>query len=150
MFTPACRAVPKSFSTSLTVGLPPRAEIEGAGSLQGVGRLANIDYGPAALTLQYHPMRGGRIDPYVGAGVAYMLVTNTQDGLMLDCEVENDFGTALQAGVNIGVTEKFGVYVDVKKAFLTTQATGTVFGQETVADVVLDPFVISAGASFSF
>lgn len=69
---------------------------------------------------------------------------------MLDCEVENDFGAALQAGVNVAVNEKVGVFVDAKKAFLTTQAVGTFNGLEAVADVVMDPLVVSAGASVSF
>lgn len=144
------RYVADQFAVSLTIGLPPRAEIDGAGAFQGVGRLANVDYGPAALTMQYHPLRGKRFDPYIGAGFAYMLITNTQDGLMQNVEVENDFGAALQAGVNVSVNEKVGMFVDVKKAFLTTQAVGTVFGQDAVADVVMDPLVVSAGASVTF
>lgn len=144
------RYVANQFAISATIGAPPRAEINAAGSLEGTGRLANVDYGPAALTMQYHPFRGQRIDPYIGAGVAYMIITNTQDGLMRDCEVENDFGTALQAGVNFSMNNNVGVYVDVKKAFLTTRAAGTVNGFAAVADVVMDPLVISAGASFSF
>ena len=144
------RYVADQFAASLTIGPPPRAEIDAGGTLNGVGRLANVDYGPAALTLQYHPFRGKRVDPYVGAGFAYMLVTNTQDGVFQNVEVENDLGAALQAGVNISVTDRYGVYFDVKKAFLTTQATGTFNGFDAVADVVMDPLVISAGASLSF
>jgi len=144
------RYVADQFALSVTVGLPPRVEIDAAGSLQGVGRLANVDYGPAAMTLQYHPFRGKRVDPYIGAGFAYMLITNTQDGAMQNVEVENDFGAALQAGVNVSVTEKVGVFVDVKQAYLTTRATGTFNGFDAVADVVMDPLVISAGASLTF
>ena len=144
------RYVADQFAASLTIGPPPRAEIDAAGSLQGVGRLANVDYGPAALTLQYHPFRGERVDPYIGAGFAYMLVTNTQDGVFQDVEVENDLGAALQAGVNIGINDRVGVYLDVKQAFLTTKATGTFAGADAVAEVVMDPLVISAGATLSF
>ena len=144
------RYVADQFAASLTVGPPPRAEIDAAGALNGVGRLANVDYGPAALTLQYHPFRGERFDPYIGAGFAYMLVTNTQDGVFQNVEVENDIGAALQAGVNISMNDRYGVYVDVKKAFLTTQATGTFNGFDAVADVVMDPLVVSAGATLSF
>lgn len=144
------RYIADEFAASLTIGPPPRAEIDAAGSLNGVGRLANVDYGPAALTLQYHPFRGKRVDPYIGAGFAYMLVTNTQDGVFQNVEVENDLGAALQAGVNISVTERYGVYLDVKKAFLTTKATGTFNGLDAVAEVVMDPLVISAGGTISF
>ena len=144
------RFVADEFAVSLTLGLPPRAEIDAAGTLEGLGRLANVDYGPSALTLQYHPFRGERVDPYIGAGFSYMLITNTQDGVFQDVEVENDLGAALQAGVNIAVNERVGVFLDVKKAFLTTKATGTFGGADAVAEVVMDPLVISAGASLNF
>ena len=144
------RYIADEFAVSLTVGPPPRAEIDASGTLNGMGRLANVDYGPAALTLQYHPFRGKRVDPYIGAGFAYMLVTNTQDSIFQGVEVENDLGASLQAGVNFAMNDRYGVYVDVKKAFLTTQATGTFNGLDAVADVVMDPLVVSAGASLSF
>lgn len=152
-FTPTIevsRYIADEFALSVTVGLPPRAEIDAAGTLQGVGRLANVDYGPSAVTLQYHPLRGQRVDPYIGAGFSYMLITNTQDAVFQDVEVENDLGAALQAGVNIGVNDRIGVFFDVKKAFLTTKATGTFGGADAVAEVVMDPLVISAGASLTF
>ena len=55
-------------AVSLTVGLPPHIEIQGRGTLQPFGKLAETTYGPCVLTLQYHPIRTGPIQPYVGAG----------------------------------------------------------------------------------
>ena len=93
-----------------------------------------MTYGPTALTVQFHPIRHGRIRPYVGAGISYMIVFDTEDGAFQNLEVENDLAPAFEAGVDFMITSRFGLFVDVKKALLRPTSTGTFNGMAVVGE----------------
>jgi len=139
-----------NFSVGFTGGFPPTVDIYGAGSVDGLGKLGGITYGPTALTAQYTFTNFGRIKPYVGAGPMFMFVFDNKDGALADLKVKNSVGAVLQAGVDYDVTDRWGLFVDVKKAFLRTTATGTLGGAPVMADVKLDPWTIGAGVKFRF
>lgn len=144
------RFIGESFAISLTAGLPPHIEIDGAGTLAPFGRLAETTYGPATLTLQYRPLRTGTFQPYVGAGAAYMLIFSAKDGAFRDVEIDDDLSPALEAGTDIMFNERYGIFLDAKKAFLRTEARGTFGGAPVVGKVRLDPWALSAGAVVRF
>ena len=144
------RFIGNNFAAALTVGIPPHISIRGAGTLEPFGKLAETTYGPATLTLQYRPLRDGTFQPYVGAGIAYMLVFSTDDAAFQDVEIDNDLAPALEAGVDIMLNDRYGIFLDAKKAFLRTEARGTFGGAPVVGDVRLDPWALSAGAVFRF
>ncbi|MFZ2620494.1 MAG: OmpW family outer membrane protein [Alphaproteobacteria bacterium] len=112
----------------------------------------NLDLGdvwllPPTLTMQYHFCPDSRVRPYAGAGVNYTVFYNENDGGVSSVEYENGFGTALQAGVDIGIDEHLAVNFDVKKLYLSTDAkvNGTV-----TANVDLDPWIVGAGMAYRF
>ncbi|WP_292227389.1 OmpW family outer membrane protein, partial [Brevundimonas sp.] len=53
---------------------------------------------PPVVTLQYRPLSSGRVSPYVGAGVNYMLFYSGKDKNGFTVDLDNGFGYALQAG----------------------------------------------------
>ncbi|HEY9552976.1 OmpW/AlkL family protein [Allosphingosinicella sp.] len=134
----------------LTVGLPPHIEIDGDDALEPFGRLAETTYGPAALMLQYRPIREGTFQPYVGAGACYMIIFSADDGAFRDVEIDDDLAPALEIGTDIMLTPRYGFFVEAKKAFLRTQARGTFAGAPVVGDVRLDPWAVSVGGVFRF
>lgn len=144
------RVIGENFAIALTAGLPPHIKIMGSKALAPFGTLAETTYGPATLTAQYRPLRQGTFQPYVGAGAAYMIVFSTKDGAFQDVEIDNDLSPALEAGADFMLTERFGIFVDAKKAFLRTQARGTFGGNPVVGNVRLDPWALSAGGTFRF
>lgn len=144
------RFVSRHFAVNLSIGVPPKIKIQGKGALEPFGLLAKTTYGPSALTLQYHPNRGGRFQPYVGAGAVYMIVFDSDDASFRDVTIEDDLAPVLQAGANVMFTPRFGVFGDVKKGFLRTTARGTFGGTPIEGDVKLDPWVISAGGVIRF
>lgn len=137
-------------AVSFTGGVPPKAEIEAAGSLEGLGKLGEITYGPAAVTAHYHFNPEGRLRPYAGGGVSFMYVFDEEDGLLTDLNVENTIGLAVQAGAEYMFTDRLGAFVDYKKAFFSSESTGNLGGAPIQADVQLDPAVVHAGLSFRF
>lgn len=134
----------------LTVGLPPHIEIDGSDALEPFGRLAETTYGPAALMLQYRPIREGTFQPYIGAGACYMIIMSADDGAFQDVEIDDDLAPALEIGTDIMLTPRYGFFVEAKKAFLRSQARGTFAGAPVVGDVRLDPWAVSVGGVFRF
>ena len=152
-FTPSVqigRLVGRDFAIAFTGGLPPHIDNKGKGALEPFGKLAETTYGPVTLTAQYRPIRKGTFQPYVGAGAAYMIIFDTTDGAFSDVENDNDISPALEVGADIMFTERYGLFVDVKKAFLRTETRGTFGGAPVVGQVKLDPWCFSTGAVIRF
>lgn len=144
------RFVAPQVAVALTLGAPPVAKFDGTGSLEALGRLGSVRYGPGALTVQYHPIRTGRFQPYVGAGATYMHIFSTKDAALSDIEVKDDIGPLIQAGANYYFSDRTGIFFDVKKGWLRTQATATLGPAPIDADLKLDPLVLNAGLAFRF
>jgi outer membrane protein len=137
-------------SVSFTGGLPPTVDIDGAGTLSGVGRLGTVIYGPTALTAQYTFANLGRIKPYIGAGPMFMFVFDNEDGAMTNLKVDPAIGAVVRAGIDFDLTNDWGLFLDVKQAYLRTHASGTFGGSPVKADVILDPTVVTIGLSRRF
>lgn len=145
------RFVTDNIAFNLTVGIPPKIGIRAAGpGIGGLPKLGQVTYGPTAFTLQYHFTRSGRIRPYVGIGASYMIVFDTADGAFQDLRVDNDLGAAFEAGTDIMITNRVGLFADVKKALLRPNAYGTFMGDDVVGKARLDPWAFSGGMAFHF
>jgi outer membrane protein len=143
-------ALTRNLSVAVAGGYPPTFTVKGAGSLGGLGTAGKMTGGPAALLVQWHFNRSGRIQPYVGAGASFLIVFSTKDGALSHVKADNAVGTALQAGVDAMIDKHWGVFVDVKKAFVSTKATADLGGAPVVAKVNVDPLVPSVGAIYRF
>jgi outer membrane protein len=133
-----------------TLGLPPKIDIFGGGTIGALPKLGRVTYGPTALTLQYHPLRHGRIRPYIGAGLSYMIVFGTEDGAFKDLKVGNDLAPAFEVGSDFMIGRNWGMFLDVKKALLRPRSTGTFNGMAVEGKTRLDPWAFSGGVSFHF
>ncbi|MGI4876568.1 MAG: OmpW/AlkL family protein, partial [Janthinobacterium lividum] len=116
------------FGVSLTGGLPPRATVEGAGSLASLGTLGRIRYGPMVLTAHYHYPSRGRFQPYVGAGPVLLLIFKNRDGAVTGLDVKDHWGFCLQLGAELEVTRRWSIFIDSKKAALKADATALLQG----------------------
>ena len=103
---------------------------------------------PPVVSLQYHFAPAAKVSPYVGAGVNYMIFYSGEDKNGFDVDIDDGFGLALQAGVDIATQGPWSVNLDVKKVFFETDATDNTNGVKT--KVSLDPWVISGGFGYKF
>ncbi|TCS03940.1 OmpW family outer membrane protein [Caulobacter sp. BK020] len=103
---------------------------------------------PPVVTLQYHPLPAARVSPYVGAGINYMLFYGGKDKNGFKVKVDDGFGYALQAGVDVAVKGPWSLNADVKKVWFDTDAK--INGGALKAKVNLDPIVASVGVSRRF
>jgi outer membrane protein len=143
-------ALTRNFSLAFATGYPPTFTVKGAGSLSPLGTAGKITGGPSAVMAQWHFNRNGRIQPYVGAGASFLLVFGTKDGVLSHVKADNAVGTALQAGVDAMIDKHWGLFLDVKKAWISTTSTGALGPAPVEAKVNIDPVVPSFGATYRF
>lgn len=121
----------------------------------------NVDLGdvwvlPPILTLQYHfnPIGGLNFSPYLGAGINYTIFYGEDaaaGSAAIDIDYEDSFGYALQAGVDIPVSDRLFINFDVKKVWVDTDLDVTLAGGAIIeGNVDLDPWVFGIGIGYKF
>lgn len=128
-----------------------------AGALIGAEAVSDARVIPATFTLKYHLNPGG-ISPYIGAGPAYFLWIDSESGADTTTlgapgqHMTDEFGFALQAGIDVPINDGLFLSVDAKKYWVGTTST---WFDATGATVIqtehdIDPWVVSVGVGFSF
>jgi outer membrane protein len=118
--------------------------------------LGDVDLGsvwllPPTILLQYHVLPKERISPYVGAGVNYSFFFNDDtpdDGPVKSIHYSDSFGWALQAGVDIALSDDIYLNVDVKHLWLNNKVS--INNGAIKAKVDVDPWIVGAGLGFKF
>lgn len=103
---------------------------------------------PPIVTLQYHFAPTARVSPYVGAGVNYMLFYGASNKNGFHLKLDDGFGAALQAGVDIATRDRWSINLDAKKVFFETDGVDRTNGVKT--KVTLNPWVLSGGVGYRF
>jgi outer membrane protein len=119
----------------------------------GTSLLGSMRWGPATLLVNYHFNQFGAIQPYVGAGAAYILHTaHISDGLLRNFFVDQDWCLALQAGVDVMLTPYLGMFAQVVKLFYEPDAGGFLLNTNIPirTHVVTDPWFPMAGITFKY
>ena len=102
---------------------------------------------PPTLTAQYHFLPRATIDPYVGAGINYTLLSSVK--LLNGAgRLEHDsVGLALQAGADVRIDDRWVFNVDLKK--LQIRSDVTISGARA-SRVKVDPLLLAAGVGYRF
>jgi outer membrane protein W len=121
-----------------------------AGSLAGTPNLFDDKSSNFTLTATFHPLRGQRFSPYVGGGIGMNKIWSTTERLATDVKISDSHGPVIQGGVEVDLSERFGVYFDAKKAFWSADASGFLGPLKVTAEAELDPVILQAGGVFRF
>jgi outer membrane protein len=123
------------------------------GTTGGIGKLASTWVLPPTLTAQYHFNPRGGVRPYLGAGLNYTIFWNEKASKGLETAVgptsvhmKDSFGWAAQAGIDIDITPRIFMNLDVKYIDIDTRArlATTAAGIQSVK-IHLDPLVAGIG-----
>ncbi|RFB01444.1 OmpW/AlkL family protein [Parvularcula marina] len=132
-------------------------DLEGTGDLEGLGKIGDVWALPPTLTLQYHFQPEAKVRPYVGVGFNYTIfynedATSSLNNAIGDTSISLDesFGVAVQAGVDVDVSENWFVNADIKWIQIDTTATLNTGGSINKVDVELDPIVAGIGLGRRF
>ena len=120
------------------------------------GAIGSLEMMPLTGTLQFHFNPDGRFDPYIGAGVAYVLFDSIEGESIEDIgfdsiDFDDDYGFLANEGVSIDITPTFAINLDAKYVPVSASARAVIDGIETdPADFDINPLILSAGVSIQF
>ncbi|WP_161988960.1 OmpW/AlkL family protein [Sphingomonas glacialis] len=140
----------RNLGLSITGGFPPRATVDGAGTLTPYGALGRIRYGTVMATAHYHFTQFGRLQPYVGGGAVLLLIFKNEDLAVHELRVDNHVGGVLQAGADFKLSRHMSLFLDAKKVILKTNATAVLGDTPISANIRLNPVVLTGGLSYHF
>jgi outer membrane protein len=110
-------------------------------------RIGSFRHLPPTLLAQYHFLPGAQIDPYVGAGINYTLISKV-DILNGAGRLEHDsIGAALQAGVDFRIDSRWSVNLDVKKIQIRSDVD---INGVRASRVKVDPLLLGVGVGYRF
>ena len=114
----------------------------------------NLQITPLTAVLQFHLAPNGFIDPYIGAGAAYVLYEFDAQGVtnIDQIDFDDDVGLAVNAGLGIKLGQRFAINIDGKYVPIESDATAVVVGtnQERSGQFEVSPIIVSAGLSLRF
>lgn len=147
-------------SAEFHLGIPYTHELDGAGSIQGVGKLGTVQSLPPTLFLQWRFLEPkAMFRPYVGLGLTYArfqketgsgaltAVTNTGSTTPTTFVVDSKFALTPQIGVTYAINDKWFADLGVTKTYLKTT---THFSTGQKMDIRLDPLAVSFAIGYHF
>jgi outer membrane protein len=141
----------RHIGVELLASWPFSHDIESEGPPGGLsGEIGSIKHLPPTLSLQYHFNPDGRFRPYVGAGLNYTIIFDEQttgDLAGTDLDLDNSFGLAGQAGVDIGLNEN--VFVNLAVRYIDIDSDASVDGTD-IGTVEIDPWIYQAQMGYRF
>lgn len=140
----------KNFSANLILGTT-KHKVSATNTALGNVDLGKVWLLPPTLTFAYHMPVSAQVQPYVGAGVNYTIFYGAKNGPKIaKTSYKNAFAPAAQLGVDFDISKKLFLNFDIKKLWLSTDATVTTVssvadGATVVADTQIDPWLFSFG-----
>jgi outer membrane protein len=125
-------------------------------ALDGTHDVGSTKHLPPTVSLQYYLFdKEDTFRPYVGAGINYTWFFDESDGANFDdLDLDDSFGLAFQAGVDVMLTDNFLLNASVYHIDIDTEATVKLDqslplgGEELNADVDIDPLVYMVSVGY--
>jgi outer membrane protein len=133
-----------NFSAELILTVPQKHDV----TLGGVN-IGTFKHLPPTLTAQWHFLPGQTVNPYVGAGLNFTLISDVKlaNGT-LDLD-SSSVGAALQVGVDFKVASNCYINLDVKYVQIQSDVKVAATGAK-VTTVKVDPMLYSVGVGYRF
>lgn len=115
----------------------------------GGAPVGSVKHLPPTVTVQYHFLPDEQFRPYIGAGLNYtrFYSINLAGGaLTVD---KSSWGPAVQAGMDIELTKKFFLNIDIKKIWMDTDVKAVATGAP-VANLKINPLILGVGIGMKF
>jgi len=147
----------KNIGVELILATTPH-DVEGKGAIAGLDKVADTWLLPPTLLVQWHFLPDAQLRPYVGAGVNYTFTygedasgsLETALGGPTKVELDNSFGWALQAGMDVGIDENWFFNMDVKYIDLDVDADIVTAGTKRTTEVEINPIIVGIGVGYRF
>lgn len=137
-------------AVDLFLGIPATAEIAGAGSIEPLGLLAEVNYGPVILSAQYHFNHLGPVHPYLGLGVGRIVFLNERDRALTNFSIDDSWAPAVQVGARYELDARWMLNADVRYVPFSTHASGSLGVAPVRTTLDIDPILANVGLTYRF
>lgn len=146
-------------SVEIPLGLPYKHDLNGAGAIEGTGKLGSSKVLPATALVQYRFFDPkATIRPYVGAGLTYAYFSDETGSGQLTAlintggpaatfKLDRKFGATFQTGFAYAINDRWFADLSVTKSFLKTTAH---YSTGQTQNVKLDPVSLGFGIGYKF
>lgn len=110
--------------------------------LDGLGKVGTVQHLPPVVSLQYHFNGGGKVSPFVGAGLNYTVFFNEETSGALDgnrLQLEDSAGIALHAGLDYKISERGALRADLRWMDIESKVK---LNGDNIGKVKIDPLVM--------
>jgi outer membrane protein len=108
---------------------------------------------PISAVLQWHLSEHGTIRPYLGAGVAHVIlrdvnhsVTSSASGI----HFKDPTGLVVDGGLEVNLSKRFGIYGDARYIPVETKSTASFVGTSAAVTMNVRPLIVSGGIAWRF
>lgn len=118
--------------------------------IDGLGTVGSTKHLPPTVSLQYHFNSGGRVSPFIGAGINYTAFFDEETtGALADSELslKDSWGLAAHAGLDFAIGQNGAVRVDVR--WIDIDADVKVDGAD-LGTANIDPIIYGAAYVLTF
>jgi outer membrane protein len=139
------RSLGQRFASELSI----RTESREVDSLVASGedrRLGSLELLPVNLFIQFRPWTGGRLHPYVGAGVN-LTVAWEKSGVLDSTDMAASVGSAIGLGADLDLGLHTLLNLDLKWNSFTAKLRN---GDTPLTDIQVDPLALAVGVGFRF
>lgn len=146
----------KNISINVSGGLPLSANDSIKGGPRNGQVLTKLYPGIVPVTVVWHFDNFGAFQPYVGVGLAPGFSFSNKDALLTNVQVSGTMNTVVQFGADYMLTPRWGISLDVKKAFSYVTGHGYVAEAYPWRQYSVDqhahfnPWLLSTGILYRF
>jgi outer membrane protein len=145
------RLLRPDFGVEFVLGIPPKIEAKGAGSVAFLGDniLSAKNVAPTVLFNYHFGTPGDTWRPYVGIGLNYTRFASVESRLASDVQLSDSFGLAGQLGIDYFHDKNWGVFASIATVKVKSDLQAV---ESTVLTTTIDfrPVTYSFGLSYRF
>jgi outer membrane protein len=118
-----------------------------------VADLGRAQIYPISAILQWHLSQHGTVRPYLGAGVAHVILHNINRSVGSGANgirFKDPTGFVVDGGLEFKMAKRWGLYGDARYIPVETKSTATFTGTSSSVKMHVRPMILSAGLAWRF
>jgi len=108
---------------------------------------------PISAVLQWHLFEHGTIRPYLGAGVAHVILRDVNRSVSSSAtgiHFKDPSGLVVDGGLEFNLSKRFGIYGDARYIPVETKSTASFTGTTSSVQMNVRPLIVSGGIAWRF
>jgi outer membrane protein len=115
--------------------------------------LGRAQFFPISAVLQWHLSEHGTIRPYLGAGVAHVILRDVNRSVVPSAtgiHFKDPTGLVVDGGLEFNLSKRFGIYGDARYIPVETKSTASFVGTPSSVQMNVRPLIVAGGIAWRF